>query len=101
MKPLRSESVYSTPWFDLIAKTMREGEPPYYSLRLPDYVGILAFTPERRIIAVRQYRPAVEQYTLELPAGLVDPGEAPERLLAVSYSKRPAISPKRCACSGK
>jgi 8-oxo-dGTP pyrophosphatase MutT (NUDIX family) len=53
------------------------GESPYYSLRLPDYVGILAITEDQRILAVRQYRPAVEQHTLELPAGLVDPGESP------------------------
>ena len=26
---------------------------------------------------MRQYRPAVERYTLELPSGIIDPGEAP------------------------
>jgi ADP-ribose pyrophosphatase len=76
-KPIRSETVYATPWFELIAKTMRAGEPPYYSLRLPDYVGILAVTPDGRVVAVRQYRPAIEQFTVELPAGLVDAGETP------------------------
>ena len=77
MKPLRTEAVFSTPWFDLVAKTMRPGEAPYYSLRLADYVGILALTEERRVVLVRQYRPAIEQFTLELPAGLVDAGESP------------------------
>jgi ADP-ribose pyrophosphatase len=77
VKPLRAETLYSTPWFDLVAKTMRPGEAPYYSLRLPDYVGILALTEDRRVILVRQYRPAVEEFTVELPAGLVDPGESP------------------------
>jgi ADP-ribose pyrophosphatase len=56
---------------------MRAGEAPYYSLRLPDYVGILAVTAEGRVLAVRQYRPAIEQFTIELPAGLVDAGETP------------------------
>ncbi len=77
VKPIHTETVYSTPWCDLVAKTMREGESPYYSLRLPEYVGILAMTPDQRVIAVRQYRPAVEQFTLELPAGIVEKGEAP------------------------
>ena len=27
---------------------------------------------------MRQFRPAVEDYTLELPAGLIEPGETPE-----------------------
>jgi ADP-ribose pyrophosphatase len=29
------------------------------------------------MLIVRQYRPAVERYTLELPSGLVDAGETP------------------------
>ncbi len=77
MKPLHSETVYSTPWFDVVAKTMCTDELPYYSLRLPDYVGILAITEDQRILIVRQYRPAVEQYTLEFPAGLMDLEETP------------------------
>ena len=40
-------------------------------------MGILAQTPSGLIPIVRQFRPAVERYTWELPAGLVDPGEAP------------------------
>ena len=31
-----------------------------------------------RVAVVRQFRPAVEQYTWELPSGLIDPGEDPE-----------------------
>lgn len=82
VKPLRRETVFSTPWFDLVAKSMRESEPPYYSLRLPDYVGILALTEDCRVIAVRQYRPAIEEFTIELPAGLVDDGESPQAAAA-------------------
>jgi ADP-ribose pyrophosphatase len=77
MKPLKTETAFATPWFEIVGKTMREGEAPYYSLRLPDYASVVAITEEQRIVIVRQYRPAVERYTLELPSGLVDPGEAP------------------------
>ena len=77
MKPLKSEVAFETPWFAILAKTMREGEAPYYSLRLPDYSSLLALTEEGRVVIVRQYRPALERYTLELPSGLVDPGETP------------------------
>ena len=39
-------------WFDLIAKTMQPDEPPYYSLRLPDYVSVcLAITEDQRVLA--------------------------------------------------
>jgi len=77
VKPLKTEVAYRTPWFDLLAKTMKDGEAPYYSLNVADYVGILAITTDQRILAVRQYRPAVERYTVEFPAGLVDAGESP------------------------
>lgn len=77
MKPIRTEIAWATPWFEVAAKTMREGEAPFYSLRLPDYTSVVAVTEEGRIVIVRQYRPAVEKYTLELPSGLVDPGETP------------------------
>jgi ADP-ribose pyrophosphatase len=77
VKPLRTEVAFATPWFEVVGKTMREGEQPYYSLRLPDYSAVIAITPEERILVVRQYRPALERYTLELPSGLVDPGEMP------------------------
>ena len=78
MKPLKTEVAYSTPWFDLLAKTMKAGEAPYYSLRLPDYAAIVAVTDDGRVLAVRQYRPALERFTLELPSGIVDAGETPE-----------------------
>lgn len=77
MKPISTEVVFATPWFQLLAKTMREGEAPYYSLGLPDYSAIVATTEDGRILAVRQYRPALERYTIELPSGIVDPGESP------------------------
>jgi ADP-ribose pyrophosphatase len=75
--PVRTDVVFSTPWLDLLAKTMDAGDEPYYSLRLSDYVAILAVTADQRVLCVRQYRPAVERYTLELPSGLIDPGESP------------------------
>jgi ADP-ribose pyrophosphatase len=77
VKPLKTEVAFATPWFEILAKTMKPDEAPYYSLRLPDYSAIIAITSDQRILAVRQYRPAVERYTIELPSGLVDPGESP------------------------
>jgi ADP-ribose diphosphatase len=81
VKPLKTETAFTTPWFDLVAKTMRQGEAPYYSLQLPDYASVVALTTDLRILLVRQYRPALERYTLELPSGLVDPGETPEQAI--------------------
>jgi ADP-ribose diphosphatase len=78
MKPIRVVVPFATPWFQVVGKTMREGEDAWYSLRLPDYAATVALTPDGCVVLVRQYRPAVEKETLELPSGLVDEGETPE-----------------------
>lgn len=43
----------------------------------PDWVTVVAVTPDQRLVLVRQWRFGVRDFTLELPAGLVEPGEAP------------------------
>ena len=91
MKPLKTEVAFATPWFQILGKTMRHGEAPYYSLKLPDYAAVVAVTEEQRVLIVRQYRPAVERDTLELPSGMVDPGETPEAAVTAAGSKVSAL----------
>ena len=75
------ETRFSTPWFDVIAKTvgdqLSDDREPYFTIRLQDYVTILALTPAHKILLVKQYRPVVEDYSLELPSGHVEEGESP------------------------
>ena len=66
---------YATPWFDVVAKEVQANEAPFYSLRMADYVSTVATTAAGELVLVRQFRPAVERVTLELPGGLVDAGE--------------------------
>src|SRR5262249_31087602 len=55
------------------------GQAPqlYHAVDQADYIAIVALTANGKIPIVRQYRPAIEAFTWELPAGLVDPGEKP------------------------
>ncbi|RNC28720.1 MAG: Methanol dehydrogenase activator [Candidatus Dichloromethanomonas elyunquensis] len=46
-------------------------------VRHPGAVGIVALH-ERKVLMVKQYRYALGQETLEIPAGKIDPGEKPE-----------------------
>lgn len=41
-------------------------------------VGMVPFTGEGEVILIRQFRPPVDCFVIELPAGLCEPGEAPE-----------------------
>ena len=47
----------------------------YHAVGQQDYIAIVARTPDGKIPIVRQDRPALERFTWELPAGLVDKGE--------------------------
>ncbi len=67
-------------WVSIIEKRVAagaEGQKVYHSISQSDYVAILARTPEGKFPIVRQYRPAIESATWELPAGLVERGEKP------------------------
>ena len=44
-------------------------------LETPDWVNVVALTPERRLVLVRQYRFGSGDLTIEIPGGMVDPGE--------------------------
>ena len=41
----------------------------------PNWVNVVALTPDEEVVFVRQYRHGTGQITLELPGGMVDPGE--------------------------
>jgi ADP-ribose pyrophosphatase len=69
-----------SPWMKVIERevefTPGGASELYHAVGQQDYIAIVALTPDGRIPIVRQYRPALEQFTWELPAGLVDKGEA-------------------------
>jgi len=82
-KILKRDVVFQTPWFELISKTMTKVSSTsqvdeFYSIKTNDYVSVVALTSKEEILLVRQYRPAIEDYSLELPAGHVDQNETPE-----------------------
>ena len=52
------------------------------ALQFPDWVLILAITPQEEVVMVRQYRHGTEQVCLELPGGLVDPNDDSPELSA-------------------
>jgi ADP-ribose diphosphatase len=70
-----------SPWVSIVAREVEfaRGEAPqtYHAVDQADYIAIVALTASGKIPIVRQYRPIIEAFTWELPAGLVDPGEKP------------------------
>src|ERR1700733_13303401 len=71
----------------------------FYVLHLGDAVSVVATTPDRRLILVRQFRAGSGRDSLETPGGLLNPGEDPltagarELLEETGYARRAPIFP--------
>lgn len=40
-----------------------------------DWVNVIALTPDSEVVMIRQYRIGIQKVCLEIPGGMVDPGE--------------------------
>ncbi len=79
-RTLSSRPILKDRWIDLRAdRCVTPGGveiSPYYVLAYPDWVNVVAVTPARELVLVRQYRHAVERSVLELPGGVMDSTDA-------------------------
>ena len=80
---LNRNCISLSPFVNLIQKEVRISESEsteiYHGLSSNDYVCMIASTGRgrRKIPLVRQFRPIIESFTWELPAGTIDHGETP------------------------
>ncbi len=63
--------------FDFMQNPRNDKTERMIVLESSDSVNVLARTPDEQLLFVRQYRFGIEEYTLEVPGGIVDPGESP------------------------
>jgi 8-oxo-dGTP pyrophosphatase MutT (NUDIX family) len=93
-----------SPWVTLLEKDveMTPGLPveTYHALGPAQYVVAVARTPVGLVPLVRQFRPAIERYTWELPSGLVDPGENPESACRRELFEETGLVAERVTCVG-
>lgn len=66
-----------------IMESPRTGAPhPFYRIESPAWVNVVALTALDELVMIRQFRQGSRVVTLEIPGGLVDPGEAPMQAAA-------------------
>lgn len=79
---LSSQSLFDLPLFRVRqdrCRSPRTGAAhEFLVLETQDWVNIVALTPEQEVVMVRQFRAGSGQVTLEIPGGVVDPGETPQ-----------------------
>lgn len=75
-EPLRDCRVFRVE--RVLARSPSTGaEHDFFCIDSPSWVNVIAVTQDERIVLVRQYRHGSQSMTLEIPGGLVDPGETP------------------------
>lgn len=69
-------------------------------LRHPGAVAVIALTDDGKMVLVHQYRVALEQVTVEIPAGKLEPGEDPARAAARELLEETGYMAQRMAYLG-
>jgi 8-oxo-dGTP pyrophosphatase MutT (NUDIX family) len=77
---LRSSYALDVPWYRVRRDEVQLPDGShidYYLAEQHDVATVLALTPADEVLMVRQYKHGSARIELELPGGIVDPGEAP------------------------
>lgn len=78
---LESVTVVSSPWLTVYEQRVRleSGREieRFHVVSAPSWAAVLCLTPEGQAVLVRQYRHGLGAPSLELPAGVIEPGEDP------------------------
>jgi ADP-ribose pyrophosphatase len=61
----------------LWANSEGESMGPFFTFACPDWCNVVAITEADELVLVWQFRPGTEALSLELPGGVIDPGETP------------------------
>jgi len=56
---------------------VRAVERDFVVIEAADWVNVLALTADRRLVLVRQFRYGMDDLSLEIPGGVMEPGEDP------------------------
>jgi ADP-ribose pyrophosphatase len=79
----RSEQVADCRVFNVrrdISKDPRDagGTHDFYVIEAPDWINVIPLTSDESVVLIEQYRHGTGEISLEIPGGMVDPGESPE-----------------------
>jgi len=80
-KKLGESSVATTRVFELRSVRYqhpgRDMDRDFAVIVAPDWVNVIAVTPDSHLVLVRQFRFGIEAFSLEIPGGMIDSGEDP------------------------
>lgn len=56
---------------------VRNRERDFYVVHSRDWVNVLAVTTDKQLVLVNQFRFGIDDFSLEIPGGVIEPGEDP------------------------
>ncbi len=69
-------------------------------LEAPDWVNVTAQTPEGHVVIVKQFRFGTAKATIEIPGGMIDPGEDPLGAAKRELLEETGYASERWSCLG-
>lgn len=78
---LASETRLHTRIFDVLSVQYRHGPRArtrdFTVINAPDWVNVVALTTDQQLVMVRQFRFGIDEFSLEVPGGVIEAGEDP------------------------
>lgn len=78
---LSTEKQLSTRIFDVLSVQYRHGprdrSRDFIVIQAPDWVNVIALTTDRQLVLVRQFRFGIDEFSLEVPGGVIEHDEDP------------------------
>jgi len=72
----------------------------FYILESRDWINIIPLTDDHQVVMIRQYRHGSREVTLEIPGGLVDPGDTPKKAAVRELLEETGYQAKKWIKSG-
>ncbi len=80
---------------DTVLHPLTGGEHHFHVLESPDWVNVVAVTAAREMVLIRQYRHGTKEITLEIPGGLIEPGDTPQEAALRELREETGFGPGR------
>ena len=86
---------------DISADPRGGREHDFYVIEAPDWINVIPITKSGEVVLIELYRHGSEEISLEIPGGMVDPGEEPHETAARELLEETGYEAREVVLLGK